>query len=165
MEFKTPTCIRLLLVLPVFGLLAACSASDSTAPAAPDPSQPVAAKGSGSGGDPLPPPTPVPGTVNGTWKGSLITPSGAQPTTMILRQSGTEVTGDVYFLVGATEQQLRINRGRVLQGTSVTLLLVDGNGKESYVRYAGQLSADGRTMTGAVIDLRGPTYPLDLTLQ
>jgi hypothetical protein len=165
MQFNTRPCFRLLLVLPVFGVLAACSASDSTAPPAPNPSQPAAAKGSGSGGDPVPAPTPVPGTVNGTWKGSLITPSGSQATTMILRQSGTDVTGDAYFLVGATEQRLRINKGLVLNRTSVTLLLLDGNGKESYVRYAGQLSADGRTMTGAVIDLRGPTYQLDLILQ
>jgi hypothetical protein len=165
MEFKTPTCIRLLLVLPVFGVLAACSASDPTAPSAPSPSQPTADKGSGSGGTPAPPPTPVPGTITGVWKGSLITPSGSQATTIFLKQSGTDVTGDAFFLVGTTEQRLRINRGLVLNQTSVTLLLLDGNGKESYVRYAGQLSADGRTMTGAVIDLRGPTYPLDLTLQ
>jgi hypothetical protein len=163
MRFKILPHVRLMFVVPVFGVLAACAASDSTAPA--PPSQATAAKGSGQDGDPLPPPTPVPGTVTGTWNGALITPSGSQPTRMILRQSDTEVTGDAYFLVSGTEQRRRINRGRVIGGTSVILLLTDGNGKESSVRYAGQLSADGRTMTGSVIDLVGPTYPLDLTLQ
>jgi hypothetical protein len=165
MRFTIPPHLRLLFVAPLFGVLAACGASDSTAPDALDQSQPAASKGSGSGGDPAPAPTPVPGTITGTWKGVLITPSGSQPTTMVLRQSGTEVTGDAFFLVSTIEQRLRINRGRVLSGTSVILLLTDGNGKESLVRYAGQLSADGRTMTGAVIHLNGPEYALDLTLQ
>jgi hypothetical protein len=165
MRFKIPSHIRLLCVAPVVVVVAACAAGDSTSPAARSVSQPAASKGSGSGGTPAPAPTPVPGTITGTWKGMLITPSGSQPTTMFLKQSKTEVTGDAYFLVSAIEQRLRINRGVVLKGASVTLLLTDGNGKESSVRYAGQLSADGRTMTGAVIDLRGPQYPLDLTLQ
>jgi hypothetical protein len=163
MRFNILPHARLVFLVPVFGVLAACVASDSTAPAAA--SQATAARGSGSGGDPVPPPTPVPGTVNGTWSGMLITPSGSQPTRMVLRQSGTEVTGDAFFLVSGVEQRLRINRGRVIGGMSVILLLTDGNGKESSVRYAGQLGADGRTMTGSVIDLLGPTYPLDLTLQ
>jgi hypothetical protein len=164
MRFQIPAHVRLLSVASVLGVLAACAAGDSTAPAAGGPSQPASSKGGGGGGG-APAPTPVPGTITGTWKGVLITPSGAQPTTMFLKQSGTEVTGDAYFLVLTTEQRLRINRGLVLKGTSVTLLLTDGNGKESSVRYAGQLSGDGRTMTGAVIHLRGPQYPLDLTLQ
>jgi hypothetical protein len=165
MPSKIPAHIRLLFVAPVFSVLAACAAGDSTAPAAPGLSQPATSKGSGREGDGATAPTPVPGTVTGTWKGMLITPSGAQPTTMFLKQSGTEVTGDAYFLVSATEQRLRINRGLVLSDMSVVLLLTDGNGKESGVRYAGQLSADGRTLTGAVIHLQGPQYPLDLTLQ
>jgi hypothetical protein len=164
MRFTFASHVRSLIFVPVLGVLAACSASDSTAPS-PDLTLAAAAKGSGSGGDPLPAPTPVPGTITGTWKGTLITPAGNQPTRMILRQSETEVTGDAYFLAGTTEQRLRVNRGIVLNKISVTLLLVDGNGKESLVRYAGEISADGRTMTGAVIHLRGPTYPLDLTLQ
>jgi hypothetical protein len=164
MQSRISSRIRLSFFIPLFGMLVACSASDSTAPTLAT-SQPAAAKGSGSAGDPVPAPTPVPGTITGTWKGTLITPSGGQATTLLLTQSRTDVTGDAFFLVGTTVQRLRINRGLVLNATSVTLLLTDGNGKESYVRYAGQLSADGRTMTGAVIDLRGPTYALDLTLQ
>jgi hypothetical protein len=165
MQFRIPSRMHLLFVAPVLAALAACAAGDSTAPVAQSPSQAASSKGSGSGGTPTPPPTPVPGTVTGTWKGLLIRPSGSQATTMFLKQSGTDVTGDAYFLVSGIEQRLRINRGLVLKGTSVTLLLLDGNGKESSVRYAGQLSADGQTMTGAVIDLNGPQYPLDLTLQ
>jgi hypothetical protein len=165
MRFTIPPHLRLLFAVPVLGVLAACAAGDSTAPVAGGLSQPAASKGSGSDGGGTPVPTPVPGTISGVWKGMLITPSGSQPTTMLLKQKGTDVTGDAYFLVSGVEQRLRINRGLVLNGTSVTLLLLDGNGKESSVRYAGQLSADGRTMTGAVIDLRGPQYPLDLILQ
>jgi hypothetical protein len=164
MQFRISAHRRIILFIPAFAALAACSAGDSTGPGV-DPSQPLAAKGSGSGGDPVTPPTPVAGTITGTWTGTLITPSGGQPTRMLLRQQGTDVTGEAYFLVGSTEQRLKINRGLVLKGTSITLLLLDGNGKESYVRYAGTLSADGRTMIGSVIDLRGPTYALDLTLQ
>jgi hypothetical protein len=165
MRFMIPPHVRLLFVAPGLAVLAACAAGDSTAPAAQSLSQPAASKGSGRDGGGAPAPTPVPGTITGTWKGTLITPSGAQPTRMVLRQSGTDVTGDAYFLVSTIEQRLRVNRGLVLNGTGVTLLLVDGNGKESSVRYAGQLSADGRTMTGAVIHLNGPQYALDLTLQ
>jgi hypothetical protein len=165
MHVRIPAPFRAALLIPALVGLAACSAGDATAPAASDPSQAAAAKGSGGGGDPLPAPTPVPGTITGTWKGVLVTPSGPQATRMILRQSGTDVTGDAWFLVATTEQRLHINRGLVVKGTSVTLLLLDGNGKESLVRYAGQLSPDGRSMTGSVIDLRGPVYPLDLTLQ
>jgi len=166
MSFKSFSQVRSLFLLPVFAMLAACSAGDSTAPVVPDPAPPAAAKGSGSGGDPVAPPTPVPGTITGVWKGMLITPSGSQPTTMFLTQRRTDATGEAYFQVSATEQlRLQINRGLVLSNGSVQLLLSEGDSKESYVRYAGQLSADGRTMTGAVIDLRGPTYPLDLILQ
>jgi hypothetical protein len=164
MQTTIPAHLRLILFIPAFVGVAACSAGDATAPTVAD-AQAAAAKGSGSGGDAVSPPAPVPGTVTGTWKGTLITPFGVQATTMFLRQSGTEVTGDAFFITPTGEQRLRINRGVVLNRTSVTLLLSEGGSKESQVRYAGQLGADGRTMTGSVIDLRGPIYPLDLTLQ
>jgi hypothetical protein len=166
MRPSTATHLRLSLLIPAFVGLAACSASDSTGPSVLDPSPAAAAKGSGSGGDPVTAPTPVPGTVTGTWKGTLLNPAGSQATTFFLRQEKTEVTGDAFFVVSSTTtQRLRINRGYVFKDGSVAFLLVDGNGKESLVRYAGQLSADGKQMTGSVIDLRGPVYALDLTLQ